>query len=405
MIKMIRGALKSPKTPKQLIPSLKKRLAKLTGGSTRLSLILAAAGSLFLFPSTSFAQFIGYTSPQTVAANPLVARTTPVRVNVPNIGQNMHYLNWTTLGTITALDLRLEGSNDGTNWFPISDDSTDLTSAFGSVYATGYFAVVSVNLINITGGGSITASYSGTSGTAGSPLGNYNPSQQVRKVVFSTLVANANQQATVSVPFSSALGYIIIATGLPIGGGLFPAGSSLTVTPIIGNLQIDQALSVSMGTGAVQVFGVTGKPATSVKIDYVSGGASAQTINCWYVFVNPSEPSGISWPTTQPLETFNSESSAVATAVTKSLPVSTSGRIHLFSVSARCSAGTSSLTVKDGVAGTTIWSSGTTEVGTTTFKNQWNPSLSSSFGNGMDIVLGTCGGGNTGTLDVQASRF
>ena len=31
-IKMVRGALKSRKTPKQFLPSLRKRLAKLTGG-------------------------------------------------------------------------------------------------------------------------------------------------------------------------------------------------------------------------------------------------------------------------------------------------------------------------------------------------------------------------------------
>jgi hypothetical protein len=73
----------------------------------------------------------------------------------------------------------------------------------------------------------------------------------------------------------------------------------------------------------------------------------------------------------------------------------------LFSVSARCSAGTAQLTVKDGA--TPIWSTAATEVTTTTFRYQWNPGLTSSVGNQLTIQLSTCGAANTGTLDVQTS--
>jgi hypothetical protein len=100
----------------------------------------------------------------------------------------------------------------------------------------------------------------------------------------------------------------------------------------------------------------------------------------------------------------NSEqASAVATAVSAVTPGATQfpSRGVLFSVNARCSAGTSSLSITDGA--TPIWSTAATEVSTTTFRFQWNPGLTSSVGRQLTITLASCGAGNTGTLDVQTS--
>jgi hypothetical protein len=347
------------------------------------------------------AQFVGYTSPQTVYATPLSAVSAPTTAVVSNLGQNMHYLTYTTTGSITVLDIRLEGSRDGTTFFPISDDATDVPPAFGQVFAIGSYPVVRVNLAAFSGSGSITATYSGTSATAGTPLGVFNPSQQVRRVVFSNVAANANQVATINAPFGSTLGYILITAT-----GLLPAGSSFTASNVVGNVGLAFPVAPSLTTAATQNFAVPADPATQILINYTSGGASASTFNMYYVFVNPNEPSGLSWPNTQPATTLNAEvTSSANAAVTKSVTAVTLTRVHLFTVSARCSAGTASLTVKDGVAGTTIWTTAAADVGTTTFKFQWNPSLSSSLGNGMDVVLGACGASNTGTLDVQESQF
>jgi hypothetical protein len=108
----------------------------------------------------------------------------------------------------------------------------------------------------------------------------------------------------------------------------------------------------------------------------------------------------------QSTQTFNSETvSATNAAAVANFGNATFGlqRDHLYSVSARCSAGTAQLTVSDG--GTQIWSTAATEVSTTTFKFQWNPGLAGSLGKVMVVTLGTCGGGNIGTLDVQGSQF
>ncbi len=116
----------------------------------------------------------------------------------------------------------------------------------------------------------------------------------------------------------------------------------------------------------------------------------------------------------QPATTLNTETiSGSNAAQTKSITGATGKRVYLYSASCRCS-GTnrSTLTVKDGVGGTTVWSSGgaalggciSTSDGTTGMYSFAVP-LASSLGNGMDIVAGACGASNTSTLDVQASQF
>lgn len=104
--------------------------------------------------------------------------------------------------------------------------------------------------------------------------------------------------------------------------------------------------------------------------------------------------------------TFNSLTTGAAdTAVTASIAASGNQRAHAYSVTAYCSAGTAQVTVKDGVAGTVIFQTPAAAVGTSMWSFTWNTPLASSPAKGMDIVLGTCGAANTGTLIVQASRF
>jgi hypothetical protein len=108
----------------------------------------------------------------------------------------------------------------------------------------------------------------------------------------------------------------------------------------------------------------------------------------------------------QPDTLFNSETVSGANApITVSIAGSSGTKVHLFDVNARCSAGTANITIKDGVGGTTKWSTATTAVGTADTTKSWGTPLASTTGNGMDIVLSACGTANTGTLDVHASRF
>jgi hypothetical protein len=394
------------------------------------SAILSIAG--LCFPAAIRGQ-VTYTSPQTSIQSVFSSQTTPtvtpnssstncVPTNgnpcaLPQLGQNIHFLTYTTTGAISELLIRLEGSLDGVRFFPIGDDAGDISGTIGisgAVCATGEYPVVRANLVRILGGGSLTASYSGTSGTSGCPIGGYNQGLQLRKSVFVNASAGTTQSAFISAPFGSMQGYLIlIPTSAP---RTFPAGSTLNVSTLLGSSVVSTVNGLPISAGAIfsQAFAVPAGAGDTLQVDFVSGGASAVTFSLFYLFSPPGSQLGVSASTVQPpsislaasLVSSNSEqTSAANTAVTRSVTGSFGARVHLWSVSARCSAGTAQLTVKDGVAGTIVWSTAATEVATTTFKFQWNPSLSSASGNGMDITLGTCGAANTGTLDVQLSQF
>jgi len=363
---------------------------------------------LLLGAPACHAQFIGYTSPQSVLFKVLTAQSTPQTVNVPNLGQNVHWLNYTVAlngGTMTALDIRFEGSNDGINFFTVSDDATDLSQ--GEIYFTGLYAVVRVNLVVFSinaGAPTITATYSGTSSVGPIPLGLVNPSQSNRKLIFFQLPQNANQGPSPSIPapFGSTLGFLLINAQTTA----IPGGSSVTVTA--SNTQAGFNISLALLPNAgTQIVAVPNYPASTVQTTYVSGGAAAGTFTLTYVFMSPHLPNGLMGAQIQSPLTLNSETtSALNTAITKTLnPLGSPAavRIHLYAVSARCSAGTAQLTVTDGA--TQIWSTAATEVTTTTFRFQWNPGLASLTSNGMTITLSTCGAANTGVLDLQASQF
>jgi hypothetical protein len=342
-----------------------------------------------LSPQSARAQFVGYTSPQTVQQLVLTSASGPTTALVANGGG----LN------PAGITLRLEGSNDGVTFFPISDDATD--AAQGEVYAIGYYPVIRVNLVTFSinfGAPRITASYSGTSGTAGQPLGLLNASQSYRKLLFSNLSAGANQSLIITPPFGSSAGYIFVNSS-----GAFPGGSTLTVTCVTAVGQVSFP-AVTPSSGAITPVAIPPCPATSIQVAYTSGGASATTFSAVYNFFGAA-PNNLFAPNVQGPATQNSETvSAANTAITVLLFGTQATRAHLYSVSARCSAGTASLTVKDG-AGTTIWTTSATEVGTSTFRYQWVPGLAGSFSNTMNVILSTCGAANTGTLDVQASVY
>ncbi|HVC00311.1 MAG TPA: hypothetical protein VNJ12_13410 [Candidatus Dormibacteraeota bacterium] len=362
--------------------------------------ILGALFLLFAAVPSARAQFIGYNSPQSVQQIVFNGSCAPGTVNVTNLGQTVHILSYTTTGA-GNFDIRLEGSNDGTTFFPISDDAT--VPGQGVVYAIGYYPVVRANLVSCDGG-TIKASYVGSSASPTPSAGDYNPSQSILKVVGMNIPEGSNFGATLPTsPFGSSLGYLIANSN----GAGFPSGSSLSVSPLASTFQVGYSVltPLSMSTAVAQTFGVSSSPATAFSVSYTSGGVSGATFDLYYLFVNPSVPTGLSDPTAQPLTTYNLEATATGAAAGESVGYGGVAALRgfLYSVSARCSAGTAQITVTDGT--TQIWSTGPAEVGTTTFHFSWDPGLASTLGSRLTVTLSSCGAGNTGTLDVQASQF
>jgi hypothetical protein len=392
---------------------------------TKIAILIAALCIAGCAPRRAAAQFTGFTAPQSTSAVVMnaVTGTTATPTGLPSggckavapggtcqiddLGQTFSVLLYTTTGLVTNLDIRLEGSLDGVNFFPVSNDAT--SSGSGAVFANGWYPKLRANLVSFAaaGGITLTAQYVGTSTNNGPLFGNYSAAQTFEKPVIQGQAMGTGGTFTAQSQTGSSLGYLIVSSRT---GAAFPAGSTFTTSALI----LGRATAASGPTYAVGGLGTLSilLPASAVSADqisvfYHSGGASVDLFDAYFVFIQPGQQTGISSATTQPLSnsaaTLNTETtSAVATAATVTITGISGLRAHLFSVSARCSAGTSAVTATDGV--TQIWSTAAAEVGTTTFKFQWNPGLASSAGNSMVITLGSCGAGNTGTLDVQASQ-
>jgi len=121
----------------------------------------------------------------------------------------------------------------------------------------------------------------------------------------------------------------------------------------------------------------------------------------------PGSSSATLNPVLQPTTTKNSQATSGANAAQTVSTAAVAGqRVFLFSLAVQASAAaTCSVTVKDGVAGTVIWSSDSTFVTTGVRTITWPVPLASSTGNGMDVVVSACGTGVTSTLDVQESQL
>jgi hypothetical protein len=100
----------------------------------------------------------------------------------------------------------------------------------------------------------------------------------------------------------------------------------------------------------------------------------------------------------------NSETTGAAnTAVVITLTTAATEQAVINKITARCSAGTASITVTNGTA--QVWSTQAGAVTTANLTEQWTTGLTSATGADPVITLSTCGAGNTGTLMIQANIF
>lgn len=384
------------------------------------------AAGLFLLLLTlaapSRAQFIGYQSPQTVSQPAFTAVNVPTTFTVQNLGQNVHFLSYTVAGNpaganTIAVQIRIEGSNDGTNFFPISDDATDPVQ--GEVYAIGYYPVIRANLVRFSiasGTPTLTAQYSGTSGTSAQPLGLLNPTQTGRRTFFTNAPMGLGAVSNPPVPcvYGSTAGYLIVTTS----AGAVTTGTTLALTAnnfaTTANVTTaNGSINISgLGASAIGVFPIQPIPCSSTYATFGTAAMAAGTFSAYIVFVSPNTPNNLFSPSTQPPTTLNQQvTGAVNTTTSIQISAAVVGgpgaywRAHVYSVSARCSAGTGQLLIKDGVSGTTLWSTAAGEISTTTTTFRWEPGLATGLGNGLEVDLTTCGGGNTGTIALQASQF
>jgi hypothetical protein len=238
---------------------------------------------LFCFLSSAFivhGQTVVQQTPQNVQQRIFNGVNTAQTGNITrNIGQNVHLVTYITAGTdaTTRLRVRLEASNDGTNFFAISSDATDITS--GAVISFGFFPVLRVNLVTYSGAGTLTLHYAGTNSVSDPPPGGiFNPAQVVRRVVTYQQTGAVNQ--TIGTPFGNAAGSLVLSCGAPA-----QAGTTIAINGVseggLGTVNLMTGVSFEAAFKALPVPPIPSKQINVVVTD------PAQTCSITYFFTPP----------------------------------------------------------------------------------------------------------------------
>ncbi len=329
-----------------------------------------------------------------------------------NEGQNIWFSNYTA-GTNAIMQYRLEYSYNSDaatcttgTWFPMSDDATDPVQ--GEVIGLGSYPFVRANLVAYSNGGTFTSFYSTSSASNSNLFGFYNPIQQVKKVVFQGIADNADATSgVIAAPYGSTAGLLVM-----FNSANTPTFSGNAKFTISGKNYGASFSNTILNTQYKPIFVEPSSPATSLTVAYNHGSTNdGIQFTLYYIFYPPgsSMPAAAQPPIVNNSEVVSNTNAAVSVSLPSSgAQTGNTQTAYIYSVNARCSAGTATLSIFDSINSTNIWSSASGEVGTTTFKYQWNPGLAFILPAGNDIVkvqLSSCGVGNTGTLDVQASIF
>jgi hypothetical protein len=192
-------------------------------------IVLLAFASLLLCHGAA-AQSVVQTTPQNVQRRVFNAiNSAQASAVITNIGQTVHVLTYTLTAAPCQLRIRLEGSNDGTNFFPISQDSTEYTSPFtgsvngAAVFAVGYYPAIRANLLRYTGcAGTLTAFYAGSSSIDFlQAAGVFNVASPYRRVLMqATVVGQGGNTNTVYPPNGNSFGIIAVQYSTGAVGGV-----------------------------------------------------------------------------------------------------------------------------------------------------------------------------------------
>ncbi len=332
---------------------------------------------------------------------------------IPNFGQNVHavaYQILTPCNTGFFMDLRIEATQDGITWFPISPDATDQNS--GNIQgatslglsATGLYAGLRLNLVSIScdSGQStgITATYTGTFSSNPPQADVFYQSSPVRKLLvqnlpttggFTTATVPALNGSTAGMVFvqcsTVASGasqgcpattvqvnsYVAFGSSVGGGGGGNPNTSSLTYTVPSTNGAIIQ----------LQSF-----PASSITFLFSTAGSAGVNLSAYY-FPNLSPPSSsVADPCASPGAVKQSAFANITTATTTTIvPILNQTLIFVCQIVAQLNSTTASTILFE--YGTGASCSTGTVVKTATYTNSTLVSAPVILGGGSASVFAT----------------
>lgn len=226
--------------------------------STLISALFTLLG--LLSPQSAHGQ-VTYVSPQTVyqqvffgqtAAAPSPNSNTQTRCipttgnpcGIPNLGQSIHAVVYSISSPCTtgfAMDLRIEASNDGTNWFSISEDATDQNSGsiqgstVGGLTASGSYNNFRLNLVRLACASgqtpALSANYSGTSTSNPTATGVFYQSSPYRKVILQNVATTATPSpVTINAPNGNTAGALYLSCFIAASGASTNCPSTLIIS-------------------------------------------------------------------------------------------------------------------------------------------------------------------------------
>jgi hypothetical protein len=239
------------------------------------------------------AQFIGYTSPQTVqqtlAPDTTFCTGSPQNYPVQNLGQTQHSVTLTVTSPAQKLNFQILGTDGAGNTFPISPNGVTpqiIMGASAVISGYGYFPKVVVTITCSPNTASYGLQYAG-SAIAPPPLNSAYMQSQIDQLIFNGLPGSANQNFNnLFTPFGNSSGYILaqfVTSSV--------ANSLITVTCASFSGATLGAYSYTMQNElSVQLFTVPPGPCVTYDIGYTSGGGGAGNITVDYVFNAPGLP-------------------------------------------------------------------------------------------------------------------
>lgn len=249
---------------------------------------IVAALAILAYAVPARAQFIGYTSPQSVqqilASN--VACTGVAQIfPVQNLGQTQHFVYLIPLGPAKMV-VEIQGKDAAGNLYRISDQSIQpYVTTTTTLTATGYFPTVQVSVTCSPGSSTFTLNYSGTSATSIEKTGAYQIAQ-LDKVIFNGIAGTASQTLTFQPPYLNSSGLLVF----------HPVAMSVASSIQVVCLGIEPALSPQSGwrflvAGSItasQVYNIPSATCSSILINY-TGQAMAPAFDLEYIFFEPGQ--------------------------------------------------------------------------------------------------------------------
>ena len=309
--------------------------------------------ALLATASSASAQFIGYSSPQTIQKT--IATNTPCTggaqnfitgavAGFDNLGQTQHYISIVPSAAVTSIQAEIDGIDRSGNVFRISDVLIATAATLPlATSGSGYYPQFQVKVTCGSAAGTFTLNYSGASSTFNQTVGSYLLGQ-IDKSLYAGAPANTNSQIQFQPPFASSGGTLLFTFN--VGG---PAGSSVQVQCAGNTIGISSQLFPLNTAASVQTLQVANNFCPTMQINYVSGGASAALYSMEYIFTIPGSPSLIQDPCQGAFVKLSAPISAGAAGTTKIITEVAGQTIYVCSYNASQVA----------TAGTVRWISGT----------------------------------------------